>query len=45
MRPGKTTVFGRKQADIVLANDASISRSHAVINVELKNQMKVRIKL
>ncbi|XP_014205742.1 nibrin [Copidosoma floridanum] len=40
LKPGEILQFGRKQSDIVLANDTSISRIHATISVELNLELK-----
>lgn len=39
LRPNKTLTFGRKQTDLILDNDSSISRVHASITVTLKDHM------
>ncbi|XP_011505562.1 PREDICTED: nibrin-like [Ceratosolen solmsi marchali] len=41
LRPNTTVNVGRKQTDIVLENDSSISRAHATIVITLKDQMKI----
>ncbi|OXU30807.1 hypothetical protein TSAR_010503 [Trichomalopsis sarcophagae] len=40
LKPGKTYNVGRKQADIVLENDSSISRAHATLTTTLKEQTR-----
>ncbi|XP_058799141.1 nibrin-like [Phymastichus coffea] len=40
LKPNKTVKVGRKDADIILENDSSISRAHALITVTLKEQVQ-----
>ena len=41
LKPNKLIKVGRKQADIVLENDSSISRAHATVTVTLKDRVRV----
>lgn len=45
LKPNHETVFGRKKGDVILSNDTSISREHALINVTQLSDITVLQKM